>query len=153
MANFEYTLIDVSWNQYQSYKVFQYFEFSFFTTFKGNIRVSVLFWIITTRYIMFEFGFRNVVVVEFFEWCFPLMIILFQFKHIYFSSIEKQVLATYINHSRVRFLEQTSTGVVWGNMVVTRVGFEPTIPRLRGDTLSIRPLLPLINFNFKIRRI
>ena len=33
------------------------------------------------------------------------------FNHIYFSLIVKQVLATYINHSRVRFLELTSTGV------------------------------------------
>ena len=31
---------------------------------------------------------------------------------IYFSSIVKQVPATYINHSLVRFLEPTSTGAV-----------------------------------------
>ena len=31
---------------------------------------------------------------------------------VYLSLIVKQVLATYINHSRVRFLEPTSTGVI-----------------------------------------
>ena len=34
------------------------------------------------------------------------------FKLIYFSSIEKQVLTTYLNHARVRFLQPTSTGVL-----------------------------------------
>jgi hypothetical protein len=34
------------------------------------------------------------------------------FEHIYLTLIAKQVLATYINHFRVRFLEPTSTGVV-----------------------------------------
>ena len=33
------------------------------------------------------------------------------FYIIYFSSIVKQVLTTYLNHSRVCFLEQTCTGV------------------------------------------
>jgi hypothetical protein len=33
------------------------------------------------------------------------------FKHIYLSSIAKQVLATNIKHFRVRFLEPTTTGV------------------------------------------
>ena len=31
---------------------------------------------------------------------------------IYFSSIVKQVFTTYLNNSRVRFLEPTSTGVI-----------------------------------------
>ena len=30
----------------------------------------------------------------------------------YFSSIVKEVLTTYLNHSRVRFLEPTNTGVM-----------------------------------------
>ena len=41
------------------------------------------------------------------------------FKHINFSSIVKQVLVTYLNHSHVRFLEPTSTVVIWGITVVT----------------------------------
>ena len=44
-------------------------------------------------------------------------------------------LTTYLNHSLVRFLEPTSTGVIWGIMVVTCVGFEPTMSRLRGRHL------------------
>jgi hypothetical protein len=39
------------------------------------------------------------------------------FKHIYFSSIAKQVLATYINHFRVQILETTSTVVIWRYML------------------------------------
>ena len=34
---------------------------------------------------------------------------------LYFSSIVKQVLTTCLNHSRVRFLEPTSTGVIMRN--------------------------------------
>ena len=41
-----------------------------------------------------------------------LLLLVIYSKHIYFRSIMKQVLATYINHSRVRFLEPTSTDVV-----------------------------------------
>jgi hypothetical protein len=41
------------------------------------------------------------------------------FKHIYLSSIAKQNLSTYIDHFWVRFLELTSTGVIWGNTIVT----------------------------------
>ena len=44
------------------------------------------------------------------------------FKLTYFRSIMKQVLTTYLNHSRGRFLEPVSTGVIWGTMAVTRVG-------------------------------
>jgi hypothetical protein len=33
--------------------------------------------------------------------------------NIYLSSIAKQVLATYINHFLVSFLEPTSTGAIW----------------------------------------
>jgi hypothetical protein len=33
------------------------------------------------------------------------------FKHVYLSSIAKQVLATYINHFQVHLLEPTRTGV------------------------------------------
>ena len=36
-----------------------------------------------------------------------------------------------LNHSRVRFLEPTSAGAIWGIIVVTSVRFEPTIPMLR----------------------
>ena len=36
----------------------------------------------------------------------------FSFKHIYLSLLVKQILATYINHAQVRFLEPTSTGVM-----------------------------------------
>jgi hypothetical protein len=49
------------------------------------------------------------------------------FKHIYLSSIAKQVFTTYINHVRVRFMKPTSTGVIWRNMIVTRVGLEPVV--------------------------
>ena len=42
-------------------------------------------------------------------------------KLIYFSSIVKQVFTIYLNHSQVCFLEPTSTSVIWGIMVVTRV--------------------------------
>ena len=55
----------------------------------------------------------------------------------------KQVLATFINHSRVHFLEPTSTGVIWGIMVVTRVGFEPTIPMLWDRHLIHKVIAPL----------
>ena len=55
----------------------------------------------------------------------------------------KQVLTIYINHSRIRFLELTSTGVyeeswpwpVWGSNPRSRGG--------KADTLAIRPPLPL----------
>jgi hypothetical protein len=60
----------------------------------------------------------------------------FGFKHIYFSSIVKQIFATYINRFRVRFLEPTSTGVIWRNMVVTRLGLKHMIPGLRGRHLN-----------------
>jgi hypothetical protein len=39
-----------------------------------------------------------------------------RFKHIYLSSIARQVLASYMNHFRVRFLEPTSTRVIWRNI-------------------------------------
>ena len=35
-----------------------------------------------------------------------------KFKHIYFRSIVKQFLETYVRHSRVHFLEPTSNGVI-----------------------------------------
>ena len=44
-------------------------------------------------------------------------------------------LAAYLNHSRVRFLEPISTGVLWRNMVVT-LGLEPTILGTRGRQLN-----------------
>ena len=37
---------------------------------------------------------------------------MFSLKHIYFSLTVKQVLAAYINHYQVRFLEPTNTGVI-----------------------------------------
>ena len=43
--------------------------------------------------------------------------------------------------TRVRFLESITSGAIWGNMVVTRVGFEPT--KIRGSTLSTTSSLPL----------
>ena len=47
------------------------------------------------------------------------------------SSIVKQVLTTYLNHSQVRFLGQTRTCVNFimrtYNVVVTCLGFKPTI--------------------------
>ena len=51
------------------------------------------------------------------------------------------VFRTYLNHSRVRLLEPNSTGVIWGIMVMTRVGFDPSNLRSRGceaATLSTR---------------
>ena len=41
-----------------------------------------------------------------------LFVFLSMFKFIHLSSIVKQVLTTYLNHSRVRFLEPASTGVI-----------------------------------------
>jgi hypothetical protein len=64
-------------------------------------------------------------------------IVLKSFKHIYLSSIAKQVLAIYINQFRVRFLEPTSTGVIWRNIVMTRLGLEPMIPWLRCRHLNL----------------
>ena len=55
----------------------------------------------------------------------------------------KQVLATYINHSRVRFLEPTSTGVRRGIMVMTHEDFEPPIPWLPGRHLIHWAIAPL----------
>ena len=48
----------------------------------------------------------------------------------------KQILTTYLNHSRVRFLEQTSTctGVIWGIIVVTRVGIRTHDPEVARQT-------------------
>ena len=66
-----------------------------------------------------------------------------EFKLIYFSSIVKQVLTTYLNHSQVCFLEPTSTGVIWGIMVVTCVGFEPMTWSCEADTLSMKTTTPL----------
>jgi hypothetical protein len=71
------------------------------------------------------------------------------FKHIYLSSIAKQVLATYINHFRVRFLEPTSTGVIWRNMVVTRVELEPMISGLRGRHLNHQATAYIWKYSFK----
>jgi hypothetical protein len=48
------------------------------------------------------------------------VLILLRFKYIYLSSIVKQVLATYINHFQVRFLEPTTTAAISKIMVETR---------------------------------
>ena len=48
----------------------------------------------------------------------------------------KQVLT---NHSLVRFLELTSTGVIWGITDVTRVGFDPQSRGCGADMISIAP--------------
>ena len=69
----------------------------------------------------------------------------FSLNFIYFIFIVKQVLKIYLNHSRVRFLEATSTGVIRENMIVTLVWV--TNPRCQGcgaDTLSLRPMLTLM---------
>jgi hypothetical protein len=56
----------------------------------------------------------------------------------------KQVLATFINHFQVRFLESTSTGVIRRNIVVTRrLGLEPMIPGLRGRHYNRQATAPL----------
>ena len=65
-----------------------------------------------------------------------------QFKLIYFSSIVKQVLTTYLNHSWVPFLEPTSNGVI----IMKNHGCDPCGIRThkpKADTLSTRPPLPL----------
>jgi hypothetical protein len=54
----------------------------------------------------------------------------------YSSLIAKHVLATYINHFRFLFLELTSTGVLLGIMVVTRLELEHIIPGLKARHLN-----------------
>ena len=68
-------------------------------------------------------------------------------KLIYFSSIVKHVLTTYLSHSRVCLLEPTSAGVIslgW-IMFMARVGFEAWGCEV--DTLSIKPPLPYLVFS------
>jgi hypothetical protein len=67
------------------------------------------------------------------------------YKHTYLSSIAKQVLATNNNNFRVRFLELTSTGVIWRNTVVTRLGLELWSLGWDADTLNRRPPLTFKN--------
>jgi hypothetical protein len=69
---------------------------------------------------------------------------LYWFKHIYLSSIVKQVLSIYIKHSRVCFLEPTSTSVIWRNMVVNQLGLEPMSPWSRGKHLNHFANAPLM---------
>ena len=65
-----------------------------------------------------------------------------KFNLIYFSSIMKQVFTTYLDHSRGRFLEPTSTGVTWGIMIV--YGSNPRSRGCEADTFPIRPPLPFL---------
>jgi hypothetical protein len=56
----------------------------------------------------------------------------FWFKHIYLSSIARQVLATYINHFESASWNQPVLVSYEKDMIVTRLGLEPMIPRSRG---------------------
>ena len=64
------------------------------------------------------------------------------FKLIYFSSIVKQVITTYLNYSRDRFLEPTSTGVIMRNH-----GRDPCGVRTHDPEVARRTPYPLGDFS------
>ena len=70
---------------------------------------------------------------------------LFKFKHIYSTSIEKQVLTTYTNLSRFCFLGTTPvlTPNVWANEKIPKL---TPAPGLRGRRSTSRPRIPLKAF-------
>ena len=69
----------------------------------------------------------------------------FSLNIICFSLIVKKACS--LNHSRVYFLEPTSTGIVWRNMLQWPWwGLNPRSLGREADTLTTRPLRPLTIF-------